>query len=104
MLTTGWKGGQFLPMMFGGAALGLSVSALFPVVPAPVAALAAMGALIAVVLPKPLIALILMALMFPLQYVGVSVVTVGMVMLSQRLWKQQSRTFNVETEAANTTD
>jgi len=85
MLHTGWKGGQFLPIMFAGTALGLSVSVLFPAVPASVAALAAMGALIAVVLPKPLIALVLMALMFPLEYLGVSVVSVGLVMIGKHI-------------------
>ena len=85
LLAAGWKGGQFLPIMFGGAALGLSISALFPVIPAPVAALGGMAALIAVVLPNPLFALALMALMFPLQYVGISIVAVGMVMLGKRL-------------------
>ncbi|MCP4140137.1 MAG: chloride channel protein [Chloroflexi bacterium] len=83
MLNTGWKGGQFLPIMFGGAALGLSISALLPAIPASVAALAAMGALTAVVLPKPLIALVLMGLMFPLEYIGISIVSVGTVIL----WK-----------------
>ena len=104
MLASGWKGGQFLPMMFGGAALGLSVSALFPVVPAPVAALAAMGALVAVVLPKPIIALVLMTLMFPIQYVGVSVVSVGMVMLGQKLWTQRGEFALKELESSNASD
>ena len=85
LLATGWKGGQFLPLMFGGAALGLAVSVLFPGIPGTVAALAAMAALTAVVLPKPIIALILMALMFPWQYVGVSVVAVGVVVIGQSL-------------------
>jgi H+/Cl- antiporter ClcA len=101
MLATGWKGGQFLPIMFGGAALGLSVSVLFPIIPAQVAVLAAMAALTAVVLPKPLIALILMALMFPLQYLGISIVAVGTVMLGKRLRqelnsKKQSQTIIVD--------
>lgn len=85
MLNTGWKGGQFLPIMFGGAALGLSVSALFPAIPAPTAALSTMGALVAVVLPKPVIALVLMALMFPIEYVGISIISVGIVTLIKSL-------------------
>jgi H+/Cl- antiporter ClcA len=89
LLATGWKGGQFLPIMFSGAALGLAISVLFPAIPAPAAVLSAMAALLAVVIPRPIIALILMALMFPLQYVGISVVAVGLVMLGQRLWKKQ---------------
>lgn len=88
LLATGWKGGQFLPIMFGGAALGLSVGMLFPLVPMTVAALAAMAGLIAVVLPKPSIALILMALLFPIQYVGISLVSVGIVMFGKQLWEK----------------
>ena len=83
MLNTGWKGGQFLPIMFGGAALGLAISALFPIVPASVATLATMSALTAVVLPKPLIALVLMGLIFPLEYIGISIISIGTVIL----WK-----------------
>lgn len=89
MLNTGWKGGQFLPIMFAGSALGLSVSVLFPAVPASTAALGAMGALLAVVLPRPLIALVLMALMFPIQYVGISIVAIGVVMIGKRIWQIQ---------------
>jgi len=91
LLATGWKGGQFLPMMFGAAALGLSVSALFPVIPAATAALAVMGALVAVVLPKPWIALVLMALMFPFQYVGVSVVSVGLVVIGKQIKERRQK-------------
>jgi len=85
MKATGWKGGQFLPIMFAGAALGLSVSTLIPAIPASTAALSAMGALVAVVLPKPAIALVLMALMFPIEYVGISVISVGIVYLIKSL-------------------
>jgi H+/Cl- antiporter ClcA len=91
LLATGWKGGQFLPMMFGATALGLSVSALFPAIPAATAALAVMGALVAVVLPKPWIALVLMALMFPIQYVGVSIVSVGLVVIGKQVKERRQR-------------
>jgi H+/Cl- antiporter ClcA len=91
MIATGWKGGRFLPIMFGGAALGLSISVLFPVVPAPVAVLATMGALVAAVLPRPFIALVLMILMFPLQYVGVPILAIGLVRFGQRLQRMASK-------------
>lgn len=100
MQATGWKGGQFLPIMLGGAALGLSLSTLFPVIPASVAALSAMAALIAVVLQKPLIALILMGLMFPLEYIGISVVATGMVMLGQQVRQKVQLPALSETEAS----
>jgi drug/metabolite transporter (DMT)-like permease len=35
-----------------------------------------------------LLALILMARLFPLQYVGISIVAVGMMMVGQWLWKK----------------
>jgi len=60
---------------------------LFPTIAVPSAVLGVMAALLAVVLPKPIIALILMALIFPLQYIGITVVAVGLVMVCQRLWK-----------------
>ena len=90
LLATGWKGGQFLPIIFAGTALGLSIQVLFPSIPAPVAAIATIAALVAVVLPRPLIGLALMALMFPIQYVGVSVVAVGVVVLAKGLWKRRA--------------
>jgi H+/Cl- antiporter ClcA len=94
LLATGWKGGQFLPMMFGATALGLSISALLPAVPPATAALAVMAALVAVVLPKPWIALVLMALMFPIQYIGVSIVSVGLVMLGKLVKERREKKKN----------
>jgi len=89
LLATGWKGGQFLPVMFAGAMLGLSVSILFPVFSPGVAVLACMAGLTAVVLPKPVFGLILMGLLFPLQYLGISLVAVGSVMVGQRILKMR---------------
>ncbi len=89
LLASGWKGGQFLPMMFASAALGLSFSSLFPAIPAPAATLGVMAALLAVVLPKPVFALILMALMFPIQYIGISMIAVGLVLAGKPLWQQR---------------
>ncbi|MEA4906010.1 MAG: chloride channel protein [Chloroflexi bacterium] len=94
LLASGWKGGQFLPIMFASAALGLAFHALVPAFPASVAALGAMAALTAIVLPKPFIALILMALMFPIQYVGISIVAVGMVVAGKRVWERQTQLKN----------
>ena len=85
MLNTGWKGGQFLPIMFAAAALGLSVSVVYPIVHPSAAALGAIGALLTVVLPTPRSALILMVLLFPLEYVGIMIVSVGTVALLKAL-------------------
>jgi H+/Cl- antiporter ClcA len=85
MLNTGWKGGQFLPIMFAAAALGLSVSVVFPVVSPSAAALGAIGALLTVVLPTLRSALILMVLLFPIEYIGIIIVSVGTVALLKTL-------------------
>jgi H+/Cl- antiporter ClcA len=87
LLATGWKGGPFLPIMFGGAALGLSLNVLFPTIPPAVAAIGAMGALVAVVMPNPLLAIIFVAVMIPWQYVGISIVTIGIGVLTRWLWR-----------------
>jgi hypothetical protein len=39
------------------------------------------------VLPKPFIVLILMAILFPIQYIGISAVGVEMAMLGRWAWK-----------------
>ncbi len=85
LLAGGWKGGQFFPLMFSSAALGLAVTVLFPGVPAPGAVLGTMAALLAVVLPNPLFALVVMAVIFPLQYAGISIVAVGLVFIIKKL-------------------
>lgn len=87
LLVCGWKGGPFLPIMLSSAALGLSITVLFPVVPATAAVLGTMAALVTIVLPKPTIVLLLMAALFPIQYIGISAVAVGTVMLGRWAWK-----------------
>ena len=71
LLSSGWKGGQFLPLMFAGTAMGLSLSQALPFISAPAGILAVMAGLLVVVLPNALFALILMLCMFPLQYAGI---------------------------------
>jgi hypothetical protein len=71
--------------MFAAAALGLSVSVVFPVVSPSAAALGAIGALLTVVLPTLRSALILMVLLFPIEYIGIIIVSVGKVALLKTL-------------------
>ncbi len=90
LLNGGWKGGQFLPLMFSCAAIGLGLSQLLPFISAPTGILAIMAGLLVVVLPNPLLVLVMMALMFPFQYVGIIIVGVlaaagGKAFLKQRL-------------------
>ena len=90
LLNSGWKGGQFMPLMFSSAALGLAISQLFPFISAPAGILAVMAGLLSVALPKPIVALVLMAMMFPLQYVGISVVAVLAAVVSEKLiWQRR---------------
>ena len=66
LLSTRWKGGQFFPLMFAGAAIGLAASQAFSG-PAEVPAIAAgMTAIVAVLLMRPVAAIALMVLFFPL--------------------------------------
>ncbi len=64
-LTTGWKGGRFLPVLMMGAAAGLAVSTITPV-SAMFAMAIGMAACLSFVLKKPLIAGLLVVLFFPL--------------------------------------
>lgn len=104
MLSTGWKGGQFLPIMFAAAALGLSVSVVFPIVPPSAAALGAIGALLTVVLPTPRSALILLVLLFPIEYVGIMIVSVGIVALLKTLASRLQKSAPKKSEFAAVED
>ena len=76
LLVSGWKGGQFLPIIFGGASLGMAFGTLFPSIPFSVTALASIAGLLAIVLPNPLIALLVVIPLFPIQYAGIFVVAI----------------------------
>lgn len=71
LLTTGWKGGQFLPIMFGGSALGLAISILIPGVSPLVAAVGGMAGSTVAVIRQPVVVVVLLLLFFPLKLVGV---------------------------------
>ena len=71
LLNSGWKGGQFLPLMFASTAIGLACSVMVPGISAPTGILASMSGLLVMVLPTPWIVLAIMLMMFPLEYIGV---------------------------------
>ncbi|MEA5079292.1 MAG: chloride channel protein [Anaerolineaceae bacterium] len=87
LLVSGWKGGQFLPIIFGGASLGMAFGTLFPSIPFSVTALASIAGLLAIVLPNPLIALLVVIPLFPIQYAGIFVVAVLVITLLQRMYR-----------------
>ncbi len=85
LLFSGWKGGQFLPLMFASTAFGLGLAQLLPGISAPAGILAVMGGLLAVILPKPWFALALMLLMFPLHYALIPIAAVAAAVLAKGL-------------------
>lgn len=83
LVTTGWKGGEFFPMMFAGAAVGMGLAYLVPAVDPMVGAMATMAATTAAMLRKPLAVVLLVVLLMPVSllvpiivgaYVGTAVV------------------------------
>ncbi len=87
LLVSGWKGGQFLPLMLASTAVGLGFSQLLPAVSAPTGILAVMSGLLVIILPNPLAALLLIAFMFPWQYLGIVVTAILVVTLAKVGWK-----------------
>jgi len=84
LLTTGWKGGQFLPIMFGGSALGLAVGMLIPGISPIVAVIGGMAGATVAVVRQPIVVVVLLLLFFPLQFVGVVVMaTVAGLLISR---------------------
>jgi H+/Cl- antiporter ClcA len=63
LLSSGWKGGQFLPVMFSGSALGFGLSMLIPAIPPVVGAVGGMTAMTAVTMGNPLLAMLVVLLM-----------------------------------------
>ena len=59
-LATGWKGGIIFPPMFGGAALGLACSVLFPAIHPMVGVTAGMAATTAVIMRQPVAVIIIL--------------------------------------------
>jgi len=64
-LATGYKGGQFFPIMMSATALGTAVSLLAPVAHPMVSIAAVMGAMLGAVMRKPLAVILLLIFLFP---------------------------------------
>ena len=63
-LATVFKGGPIFPLIFAGGTLGMAASSLLPTVPPTLAITAVMAGMIACVLKKPLVVIVLLALIF----------------------------------------
>jgi H+/Cl- antiporter ClcA len=63
LLSTGWKGGQFLPLMFSGAALGLGLSVIFPAISPIAGVVGGMTGLTTVVMGSPFLVILAVLLM-----------------------------------------
>lgn len=74
LLSTGWKGGHILPVMFAGAAVGLAVSMFFPGIPPVVGYVGGMAGAAVVVMRQPLFVALMLLLFFPWQLLGVILV------------------------------
>lgn len=64
-LATGWKGGQFFPSMFAGAAVGLGVALLVPSVSPMLGLAVGLSSSLGVLLKKPVTAILLSVFFFP---------------------------------------
>ena len=73
-LATGWKGGEFFPIMFAGAALGLAIGYLIPALHPMVGLAAVMSATTAAVLRRPLAVALLLLFLLPNDLIQVIVV------------------------------
>ena len=65
ILSTGWKGGQFFPIMFGGGSARLAISYLFPVIHPMVGFSVVMAAATGAVLRRPLAVILILVIMLP---------------------------------------
>ena len=74
LLGTGWKGGRFFPVMFAGAAAGLALAGLVSGVDPMVGLAVTMTTAIAVLIRRPVGAILLMLFLFPLALYPVVVV------------------------------
>ncbi|WP_010532740.1 chloride channel protein [Brachybacterium squillarum] len=82
-LSSGWRGGEFFPIVFAGAAAGGAAAALVPGLDVSAALVAGLAAAAAVALAKPLAVLLICVLMFPGVDLGPLLVglALGMVLL-----------------------
>jgi H+/Cl- antiporter ClcA len=64
-MSTGWKGGEFFPIMFAGAAVGMGIAYLIPAVNPMVGLATVMAAATAAMLRKPLATILIIVLFMP---------------------------------------
>lgn len=84
LLNTGWKGGTFLPLMTASAILALPISFIVPNLPVLVPMTAAMAAVAVITLGNPVIALLTMLLLAPINTIGMTLVAVAFSILVTR--------------------
>lgn len=89
-LASGWRGGEFFPLAFAGAAAGCLTVAVIPGVDVGTAMVAGMTAATVVVLGKPLVVMLIVAFMLPGGALGPVVVAVVIGVLAARLCPTRS--------------
>ncbi len=83
LIATGWKGGQFFPVMFAGSAIGLGI-ANFANLPPMIGIVAGMTAMLATVLKQPLLAGFLVLFFFPVNLYPAIAISTALIYLLLR--------------------
>lgn len=84
-LSAGWRGGEFFPIVFAGAAAGGAALAVVPGLDASAALVAGLAAAATIAMAKPLAVLLICVLLFPGVDLGPLLVGVGLGMVLLRL-------------------
>ena len=95
LLNSGWKGGQFLPLMFASTSFGLACSVLIPGISAPTGIFSIMSGLLVMVMPTPWIVIAIMLMMFPLEFIAVILASILSAVLVKTLIENK-RTLSVK--------
>jgi len=91
LLSTGWKGGTFFPLMSSGAMLGLLLSLIVPGLPTLVPMVAGMAAIAVITLDNVVIVLLMMLVLTPLSSAGASMIAIGISVGVRRLQRQLAK-------------
>ncbi len=91
LLASGWKGGQFFPLMFAATALGMGLNQALPFISAPAGILGIMTGLMVITLPQPVVVFVMMAYLFQSKYLLIIIVSILTVSVSQMLLKRLPR-------------
>jgi H+/Cl- antiporter ClcA len=98
LLATGWKGGQFFPVMFTGSAIGLGIANIIPGLPPMVGIVAGMTAMLGTVLKKPLVGGLFVLFFFPPDLYPIAIMSMLTVIILMRLNRKKHFTTLLDAE------